>query len=238
MKSEVSVIQPLQRRISVGANIAARLQTLIQDGTFKPGERLPVQRELARQFGTSLAGVREAISVLNAAGLVEATPGRGTIVRSATEGGDSFDGWLGMAADDQELVELVEAREMLEAFTIRRAALYATTEQIQELRDALDEMRHHLNDLEAYVQADMHFHLLIAQIAGNRIVTRLMRVIQRPLAENLRSNVQQLSKTGKLPQSFATHERIVEGIEKRDAKYAQQAFAEMLRGAMESIGQT
>ncbi|HCE65027.1 MAG TPA: GntR family transcriptional regulator, partial [Deinococcus radiodurans] len=63
-------IRPLQKRRSIGADIAEKLQQLINDGTFKPGDRLPGQRELAQQFGTSLAGVREAISVLSAAGLV------------------------------------------------------------------------------------------------------------------------------------------------------------------------
>lgn len=222
------VIVPLQKRRSVGADIAEKLQQLINDGTFKPGDRLPGQRELAQQFGTSLAGVREAVSVLSAAGLVDATPGRGTVVRSVGGAVPTFDGWLGAVGDEQEFEELMQARRMLEAFTIAQAAQHATPAQVEALRGAVAAMQAAAGSVDAYAEADMRFHLLLSEVAGNRVVTRLMRAIQRPLMEQLRRSIAHLRATGQLADNLATHERIVDGIERGDGAGAQRGFDDML----------
>ncbi|ADY27371.1 GntR domain protein (plasmid) [Deinococcus proteolyticus MRP] len=225
-------IQPLKRQPSVGASIAAQLQTLIQSGAYKPGERLPGQRQLAEQFGASLAGVREALSVLSAAGLVEARPGRGTLVRSVGDGEPTFDGWLGAVGDASELAELIEARRLLEAFTLREAARRITPEGAAELSAALEDLRAALGDPEAYVQADMQFHLCLARLAGNRVILRLMQAIQAPLTEQLRSSISHLSERGALAENFATHERLYLSVAASDPQQAQAAFDDMLRGAL------
>lgn len=223
-----SPIRPLPKRRSARADIAEQLQQLISGGTYKPGDRLPGQRELAQQFGTSLAGVREAVSVLIAAGLVDATPGRGTVVRSVTDSAPTFDGWLGVVGDEQEFGELVEARRMLEAFTISHAAAQATPAQVRQLRGAVDAMRGAMDDPTAYAEADMQFHLMLSEVAGNRVVTRLMRVIQRPLMEQLRRSIAHLKATGQLEANLQTHVRIVDGIERGSADDAQRGFEDML----------
>ena len=221
-------IRPLQKRRSIGADIAEKLQRLINDGTFKPGDRLPGQRELAQQFGTSLAGVREAISVLSAAGLVDARPGRGTVVRSVGGAVPTFDGWLGAVGDEQEFEELMQARRMLEAFTIAQAVARATPAQVSDLRGAVEAMRAVMGSAGAYAEADMQLHLLLSEVAGNRVVTRLMRAIQRPLMEQLRRSIAHLQATGQLADNLATHERIVDGIERGDREEAQRGFDDML----------
>lgn len=225
-------ISPLPRRSSIGADIAARLQGMINDGIFKPGDRLPGQRELAQQFGASLAGVREAISVLRAAGLVDARPGRGTVVSSVGGAAPTFDGWLGAVGDEQEFEELMQARRMLEAFTIAQATALATPAQVARLREAVGAMGAQMHNPDAYAEADMHFHLLLSVVAGNRVVTRLMRVIQRPMMEQLRRSIAHLQTTGQLGDNLASHERIVDGIERRDLGAAQQGFDDMLAGAL------
>ncbi|MFC3862486.1 FadR/GntR family transcriptional regulator [Deinococcus antarcticus] len=225
-------IRPLPRRSSVGADIARQLQQLINEGTLKTGDRLPSQRELAQQFGASLAGVREALSVLSAAGLIEARPGRGTVVSSVGGAVPSFDGWLGVISDAEEFEELVQARRLLETFTIAQAVQLATPAQVASLRAAVETMREKLNDPEAYTEADMKFHLLLAEVAGNRVVTRLMRAIQRPLMQQLRYSIIHLQKNGRLADNLATHVRIVDGIERHERELAQQGFDEMLTGAL------
>ena len=223
-----SPIRPLPKRRSIGADIAQQLQRLINDGTYKPGDRLPGQRELAQQFGTSLAGVREAVSVLVAAGLVDATPGRGTVVRSVTDLVPTFDGWLGVVGDEQEFGELMEARRMLEAFTIAHAVARVTPAEVRQLRGAVEAMRSVMDDPAAYAEADMQFHLMLSEVAGNRVVTRLMRVIQRPLMEQLRRSIAHLKATGQLEANLQTHVRIVDGIERGHLGDAQRGFDDML----------
>lgn len=229
MPESASPIRPLKKRRSVGADTAEQLRTLIQDGTYKPGDRLPGQRELAREFGISLAGVREAISVLSAAGLVDATPGRGTIVRSAGDSAATFDGWLGAVRDEQEFDEMLEVRRLLEAFTLTKAVGRATPEQLETLRGVIGAMRRAFDDPEAYAEADMRFHLTIAEIAGNRTVTRLLRVLQQPLMEQLRRTIAQSREVGQLQDNLATHVEMLEGLQANDAEAVRESFEHMLR---------
>lgn len=229
-----SPIQPLPRRRSVGAVIAAELQQLIESGVYKPGDCLPGQRQLAGEFGASMAGVREAISVLSAAGLVETQPGKGTVVRGSGSAG-TFDGWLGAVHSAQELADLIEVRRALEALSIRRVAQRASPDDLSELKRALDDLERQLDDPSGYTQADMQFHLTLARLSDNRIMVTLMQNIQRPLAEQLRRSIGQLLERGELAANFATHQRIYQGIAQGDVPAALAGFDDMLRGAMQNL---
>jgi GntR family transcriptional regulator, transcriptional repressor for pyruvate dehydrogenase complex len=226
-------IQPLPRRHSLGADIAQRLQNLIYDGTFKAGESLPGQRDLATQFGASLASVREAIGVLTAAGLVDAQPGRGTMVLGMTEGGSSFSGWLGMVGNESELAEFVEIRQLLEHYVFVRAAQGSTKVQHQALRSALQKMRDAFNNVEAYAKADQEFHFAIGEVAGNHVLLRLIRAVYLSLEQQRMKLFTQLFEAGKVQESYAYHERMVDAIERRDAKSAMREFDSMYQQSLD-----
>ncbi len=226
-------IQPLPRRHSLGADIAKQLQTMIYEGAFKAGETLPGQRDLATQFGASLASVREAIGVLTAAGLVDAQPGRGTVVLGATDSDSSFAGWLGMVANEAELEEFVETRQLLEHFLFVRAAQRSTLTQHQILREALGKMRGVFHDVNAYAQADQEFHFAIGEVAGNRVLSRLMRAVYLSLERQRMKLFTQLFEAGKVEESYAYHERMVDAIERRDAKTAMREFDSMYQQSLD-----
>ena len=212
MNPALADIQPVQRRNSIGADIAAQLQRLILDGTYPTGTILPSQRELARRFGASVPSVREAISVLTASGMLETRTGHGTVVRSLTTATSGFDGWLGLATSDDELQDLIEARRILEQFTLRAAATTINAEHRQLLYAILEEMRAALDHPPAYIEADIRLHMTIADIAGNRVVSRLMRIIQTPLRHQIRRNVERLYQEGRLTLSLADHQVMLDAL--------------------------
>jgi GntR family transcriptional regulator, transcriptional repressor for pyruvate dehydrogenase complex len=123
------MIRPIQKRQSLGADIAQQLQEMLINGTYKPGDILPSQRALAEQFGTSLATVREAVSIISAAGLIEAQAGRGTVV-CATPDASGFNAWLGAVNQLSDANEFLETRRLLEHYTISQAAINATSTQL------------------------------------------------------------------------------------------------------------
>lgn len=100
----MSGIQPLPRHDSLSVEIAKKLHDMILDGTLLPGSFLPGQRDLAKQFGASMASVRGAISALDAAGLIKVSPGKSTIICSLKDTNSIFDGWLGVAEEDRKSV--------------------------------------------------------------------------------------------------------------------------------------
>ena len=226
-------IQPLPKRHSLGADIAKQLQDMIYEGSFKPGDTLPGQRDLATQFGASLASVREAISVLAAAGLVDAQAGRGTTVLGVTDNPSSFAGWLGTVGNENELQEFVETRQLLEHFLFVRAAQRSTKQQHQTLRDALEKMRKAFHNVNAYAAADQEFHFAIGEVAGNRVLARLMRAVYLSLEQQRMKLFSQLFEAGKVEESYAYHERMVDAIERRDAKTAMLEFDNMYQQSLD-----
>lgn len=222
MTRQSKAIKPIVRRRSLGEDITAQLQQLIQDGTYPPGCALPSQRELARMFGTSVPSVREAISVLVATGVLDARTGSGTVVRSFATSDSEFDGWLGVAGDREELQELLQARRLLEQFTTQQLVARMTPQAGEALEAILEEMRASLDDPDRYVDADMRLHMTIATLAGNRVVCRLMRVIQHPLRHQLTLSVRELYDNGRLSDSMSDHDQMVRALR---AGHAGEAFS-------------
>ncbi|MFC6660528.1 FadR/GntR family transcriptional regulator [Deinococcus multiflagellatus] len=203
--------EPLDKR-SLGEHIAAHLQALLLDGQLRPGDTLPSQRELATRYGTSVAAVREAISILSASGVVDARPGRGTVVLPVTQQAPSINLWLGVVHDEAEARAFLDTRQVLEHYTIAQAARRATPEQRAELLAHLHAMRDVQGDPEQFIQADLALHLAVAQAAGNPVVLRLLRAIHMPLANVLRAVSTELLQGGRFPALYATHEDIIHGI--------------------------
>lgn len=202
-------------------DIAKHLHDLILSGVLKPGDSLPGQRELAAYFGASMTSVREAISALAGAGLVSAHPGRGTIVLGLANAEPAFDGWLGPASDKEELKQLFEARRLLETFLVKKVTHTASPEQKASLRHPLKKMEKAISDPEAFVDADMAFHQRIADIAGNRVLARMMRAIRAPMKRQLyEGTIRRIERYGDMSNSVQTHLQLVEAIERGDSEEA------------------
>ena len=224
---------PLKSRSSLGSDIALALQKRIRDGTWKPGDVLPGQRELALQFGASLASVREAVSVLSAAGLLEAKPGRGTIVRSVGDAAPEFEGWLGVLGSGQEAAELVEARKLLEQHSVQQAALKASSEDAEKLYGLLAQMHKAVRDHDApaYAEGDIAFHIGIAEIAGNRVIVRLMKSMHTALYQLFREGVRRAFLDGHIQTHLEMHRALTETIIAHDQAGALTVLLQMLDGS-------
>ena len=225
--------EPLEKR-SLGENIARHLQALLLNGTFRPGDILPSQRELASRYGTSVAAVREATSILSAAGVLDARPGRGTVVVQTTEQSPSINLWLGTVQDEAEAMSFLETRQLLEHYTLRQAASHATPQHLAEMRQILGEMGQASHDPEGFIQADLRLHFKIAEAAGNPVVSRLLRAIHLPLSNVLRAISQQLMLEGRFARLYQIHKDIVDALEARDAAGAVRAFDEMLDATLDN----
>lgn len=224
---------PLKSRSSLGSDIALALQKRIRDGTWKPGDVLPGQRELALQFGASLASVREAVSVLSAAGLLEAKAGKGTIVRSVGDAAPEFEGWLGVLGSGQEAAELVEARRLLEQHSVQQAAKTASSEDAAKLYGLLAQMHKAVRDHDApaYAEGDIAFHIGIAEIAGNRVIVRLMKSMHTALFQLFREGVRRAFLDDGIQRHFEMHRALTEAIIAHDQTAALTVLTDMLDGS-------
>ena len=232
-------IRRLSKRSSLGENIASQLYEAILYGGMKPGDPLPGQRELAERLGASTATLREGISILVAAGILSAQPGKGTVIRSIEDGGDQFHGWLGAPYDESEVFELIEARLVLERHFAMKAAGSATPSQIAQLTSCVASMRENVADPEAYLAFDVEFHRLFARCARNRILTRIVRALELLIIHMCRpANRRHIEDHGDLSVSVETHQALVDAIasgDERSAVACLETMAERTRTTFQAL---
>lgn len=215
--------------------IVAQIEARILSGDLQPGDKLPAERELAEQFGVSRTAIREAMKALTQRGLVEIYPGRGTFVTHSASAAmrHSIDLLVRIGHDDG-ITDLVEVREILEPEIAALAATRATEENIAIMQDAIDAMDESIDDPETYIEADLDFHLALAQGSDNILIPVLIDT----LVELLREHRQQAARVaGALIRGQPHHKKIIEAIENRDpdsARSAMRAHLEQIRYDIET----
>jgi len=164
--------------------IVMQIEESISGGRLKPGDQLPAERELAQQFGVSRTAVREAMKTLCEKGLVEAYSGRGTFVTAdKSQSVRQSLHWLVNNADPQNAHYVTELREILEPEFTALAAARIEEQQLAMMREAIDVMDRSMQDPDAYIEADLDFHLALAEAAGNPLILSLLDSIVAVLRE-------------------------------------------------------
>jgi len=210
--------------------IVQQVEESILQGQLKPGDQLPAERDLAQSFGVSRTAVREAVKTLREKGLVEAYSGRGTFVTSGTSHAirQSLD--LMIRVSQQEgSIHLAELRQVLEPEIAALAASRIEDQLLTTMRDAVTAMERSLHDPDAYIEADLDFHLALAEAAGNPLILSLLDSIVGLLREQ-RSRI--FSVDGGPERGQFHHKQILQAIERRDpdaARDAMRAHLEQVR---------
>lgn len=188
-------------------NIAEQLEELIFTGMYRDGDRLDETR-LAEQFGVSRTPLREAFQRLALSGLVELIPRRGAFVRQP---------------GPVELMEMFEVMAELEATCGRLAAMRISDAALEDLRDANAKCQAAVEalDSDGYYAENERFHQIIYQQSGNRFLEQETAKLHKRLKPFRR---QQLRLRGRMAQSMAEHEAIVEALEQASAEQAGQAL--------------
>jgi GntR family transcriptional repressor for pyruvate dehydrogenase complex len=202
--------------------IVQQIEESILKGELSEGSQLPAERDLAKQFGVSRTAVREAIKALQEKGLVDAFPGRGTFVTNGTSNSmrRSLDRII-KSGEPDGLAYLVEVREILEPEIAALAAVRATDQDLAAMRESLDVMESARQDSDAFIEADLDFHLALAEAAANPIVLSLIDSIVGLLREQ-RLRIFRIPGGPECGQHH--HMRILEAIQRHDPQEARAAM--------------
>jgi GntR family transcriptional regulator, transcriptional repressor for pyruvate dehydrogenase complex len=207
------------RHSSLPDTVSSMLDEVLADGQVPAGTRLPSERDLAAQLGVSRASVREAIHELMLKGLVTRRPGRGTIVVDAGDRGlgDSLLGVMPPATRDLRMI--LDFREAIEPPIASRAALRATSADIQNLTAAVRDMEADPSRPD-YAELDRRFHDLVARSTHNPLLGKLSAITGDWMA-SIRGEAFQ-SPTRRRA-SLAGHRAILDAIAGRDSTAAAAA---------------
>ena len=211
--------------------IADTIMNMIDDGTFSPGDRLPSEPELMRQFNVGRSSVREAIGALSLVGLLTVRPGQGTHVADFSP--DSRLKSFGLLGIGREKVrELVEARVELETVIVRLAAERATADDLQDIREKHAALKDSLKNNEAPIKPDLDFHMAVAKASHNSVLIKFLSEMRQPTRYWMEQKAKFDWGYDKVHEQHAT---IIAAIETGDSSGAEIALKNHLQSTGEKL---
>ncbi len=166
--------------------VAEQLLKKIDNGELAPGDGLPAQRELAKLLGVGRSSLREAVNALAVMGYLEVIQGKGTFICEPLPAADASLSKLDGALQAGALIDLMEIRETIECRSAELAAERAGANDIRQLNHILSQIDAHRTDYDAYLDADLAFHLCVAQTAQNSVTLEITRLLLEKVATHHR----------------------------------------------------
>lgn len=210
------------RQMRVSEEVAEQIKESIMQGSFKPGDRLPAERDLANEFGVSRTAVRQALSSLQNTGFIVTKQGSGggAFITDLT-----FDHLVStyldlFLSDKISIPELYEVRLLVEPEAARAAARNVTAKFARRLQAALEKERIFPDNLSADIDRKTAVHFLLAEMCGNRFLESLIRTVMglsRRVIEVIGPDPHEIHPPG-------LHDPIVEAVLKKDPEAAFEAM--------------
>jgi GntR family transcriptional regulator, transcriptional repressor for pyruvate dehydrogenase complex len=223
------------KKVRISDTVVDQIVALIEQGQLKVGDQLPGERELVNQLQVGRASVREALRILEAQGVIQVQPGRGTFVTgdvAGLSGTESIKVWFSEHVD--EIREIIELREALERRAAFLAATRASRQQIEEMQANLVEGDECVksNDLERLSYLDQRFHSQLGDACGNELLSELISGSIEAMIHPRRSIL-------RLPDralaSQQEHYAILQGIIDRDPQAAERAVEDHIESVRDAI---
>ena len=228
---------PPKKHRNLAQGVVAHITDSIRDGTLDPGDKLPTESEIMRILGVSRTVVREAISHMQAAGLVETRHGIGTFVLEPAPAHT-----LGIDPNTvitmRDVLAILELRISLETEAAGLAASRRSEAQLQQLRAALDAFQASARAGGETVPSDMQFHLLIAQASGNRYFHDILSHLGTNIIPRSRLNSAKLAQDDPavyMERVIHEHEDIFNAIARQDPESARAAIRTHLSNSRERL---
>ena len=197
----------------------------MERGLLRAGDKLPPERELAARFGVSRATVRQALSALHSAGLVESLVGKGTYAR-AEEGTTSITGLVdALRMAHGTLSDQLDVRRLIEPQVARAAAIRAQPSDHEHIRESIVRQEACVAAGRPFVEEDSAFHLAIAQATGNPLLVKMIEGIHGLLRD---TRERSLATEDGVRCSLAGHHAIVAALLTADGEAAYQAMTNHL----------
>jgi GntR family transcriptional repressor for pyruvate dehydrogenase complex len=233
LAERTDLFAPVQREATLATRVARRIEDMIVERRLQPGERLPTERELARQLDVSRTVIREAVAALIAKDLLETAPSGGIVVRtpSAETVAESMALFLRTREAHFGYDRVGEVRRVLEVAIAGLAAERRTDDDLQVMERYLVEAEDADSDREQYASADVAFHAALASATQNELF--------RLLLDSVAGIMYQVRATGfDVPgakaRTAAHHRAILEQVRNSNADGARQAMLDHLSEAEET----
>jgi GntR family transcriptional regulator, transcriptional repressor for pyruvate dehydrogenase complex len=209
-----------------------QLIAYVVKGTWKAGDRLPPERELCQQFGIARTSLREALKAMELVGMLDSRVGDGTFVCDRSEFLSRPLLWAFTGTDHEELVEIMEARTVVEEALAGLAAERASTDEISAIKGTITQMRDIIAAGSSILEADMSFHLAVATAAHNEVLRNAVQLLRNITRQWLKYKVQMPNVAASV---LKRHEAVYRAIASRKPKAARLAMRKHLEETQQLV---
>jgi GntR family transcriptional repressor for pyruvate dehydrogenase complex len=214
--------------VSLSEHLMKGVLTLIREQGFEPGDRLPSVRELSERFSVATPTMREALRLLEMAGNLDIKHGSGIYVRRP-EARLMLTNPYARSLDTGTILNLLQARLLIEPPVAELAALNATDKHLDDLADLLADAERHLSGQEAADAVlgvvNMQFHRGIAEGAGNAILADVVFTLTEV---HIKEQMAVLDLYNNRLRDHEEHKAILGALRRRDAAEAHRLMSEHL----------
>jgi len=218
-------------------DVVEGIKQMILTGDLRPGDRLPVEKDLAARLGLSRGSLREGVRALTMMGVLDTRQGNGTYVTSLEP--NILYAPFGFVADlqHQDSAKFLAVRRVLEAEAAALAAARITDEQLDTAAELLAEAERTLAgpdiDHESLIGGDREFHRIIAAAADNTVLAALIEAVS---GRTRRSRLwRSITEEGAADNTIAEHRSILAALRARDSDAARLRMAVHILGVEEFV---
>ena len=223
------------KRKNLYEEISNQILAMIQEGSWKPGQKIPGEIELAERFEVSRNSVRESIKALELVGILSSRSGRGTFVADQALTQLSVLKDEGDIDSETALVELMEVREALEPGLVALAIHKATEEDIELIEETFRSCIR-ATELRSYdFSIGFEFHRAIFRVANNRTLNAILESVGNKLIAVRKAVFFKHNNTRIFHDELVEHEQILDFIKKRDADSAMLLMRRHIKQSLDRV---
>ncbi|WP_312071310.1 FadR/GntR family transcriptional regulator [Anaerotignum propionicum] len=226
---------PKIKKVNLSTQLMDTMISLIENGTWKTGEKLPNEIELANSFSVSRNIMRESMKILENFGILDSKTGIGTYISENAIGSICNMRFFESLKNNSSIEKLLETRLIIEPELAYYATLRATDEEIIFLKHLLEEdtKKHVITNF--FHTDDFHFHRQVAKYARNDILENLLTTILEQLSADEYGNFNKFVDNSIKMDSFNDHMSVFQAIQKRDPLLAKDIMYRHLFARMKVI---
>ena len=226
---------PKIARGTLADQVTERLLESIEGQHLKPGDLLPSESSLATSFGVSRPVVREALKNLEGKGVIEIVNGKGALVRPIDSDPLRMFFQRAMQMERSTMLELMEIRKGLEVQAVMLAAQRRDETDLRAIRQVVQAMREHMQEVDTYTRLDVDFHLRIATASHNTMMVYLIDSIRDALRSTVAAGLQSRGRDLHIEAVQRTHELLVDTLEKGDVEESMRVMTQHFDEAIAAL---
>ncbi|KDR94565.1 GntR family transcriptional regulator, transcriptional repressor for pyruvate dehydrogenase complex [Peptoclostridium litorale DSM 5388] len=226
------MIKPLSKK-TLYEEVVSQIIVMVKNGEWNPGEKIPGELALSESFGVSRNSVREALKYLALSGIVEAKPGKGTFLsKNALNSINSME-LLNVLKEDSTILELMEARLIIEPKIARLAVERAQKEDIEKLEKILNKSKKAIKDKTYNVSMGYELHKIIGDMSRNRVLSKLLDSITNELNAQRFMYIYSYVHSNELENEIAEHMELLNFIKNNEPGKAEALMVKHIETRIE-----